>query len=641
MAENDNKKRKVKKGDPGFEEFAKQFAPIVTKATGSALGQSKYTNAMLALYNAYNSQDDIGKGLSAAQATSAIAAEMGSKSAAEMAPYIGYITAAYNIFKTGEKQGWDQAAVQAGGVAAATAFGAWAVLPAMAVAKGYGTAKSLKKKGVDPGEYTDAEYDAVFYPDLFGEQKLGKKIDKKLPKVPLFNKGPIDLVTKWLSPMGEYSPLGAIASKLLKSGKHEDQVMRDRLRDSLEKQGFIKRDAEGRHAIQLADGTFFDVGRDGQASFKGVDGKDVKFGYESDHNNPLTGEAIGMLQPLLNTMAGGRLDDKDGLKAFEAQIINAAVSNAKSAKDVQKNVRKIYQDTGITKEMAELSLGKFAQEGKLSEWERLAGNNGLNSVFDDNYDFAKARGAAVGEGHKKAFDEYTKTLPEQGVKTPEENAMRNLSDEQIQKLLGGINPNVPGEAEEIADLTSGQRQDIFKYNSRGQQIRDVDTRDRLAAWRNTGIDDKYAQLGPGNAKEIYGQFIAARDKDGTASEVGGLLDPGRYQAPSQAPDYSIPYGQQGYTPRPDPNAPALPTTFAPAPQVGASIDPWFSMPKSDQERADREKQWQAFKEKYPDGVIQFAQEGQVTPSVGNPLVSSGDPGVLGKLQELLRAKQNG
>lgn len=178
------------------------------------------------------------------------------------------------------------------------------------------------------------------------------------------------------------------AFKVIGGGKNEDQVARDLFRNQFESFGLaFKPDGSKSHHIELADGTLYDIGRDGRASFTGVDGSQVKYGYESDWSNPLTPEAAGLILPFFQIATGGSLGPTgaEGQKGSNvvAQFINGVVSNAGSDRQIMlANIRKLYSSAGITYEQASKGLEALKQAEKISPQDLLAFQNGLRTTFE-------------------------------------------------------------------------------------------------------------------------------------------------------------------------------------------------------------------------------------------------------------------
>ena len=283
---------------------------------------------------------------------------------------------------------------------------AWIAAAVYAAVDGYGNYKKLKKEGKDPGEWTNEELDSVFHPDTYG-------LNKYVPEE-----------QRDFSIVGKYG-LG----KFLTSSKNENQLRRDRVRDQLEETGFLSKNDQGSHQVQLADGSYYDVGRDGQTSFTGKDGKEVKHGYQSDWSNPLTGHAAGTMNPLKSMISAGAGGRDSG---FSSQLVNASMFNADSDEGVRKNIRGFYDKMGIDRTTAIDTVNMLAEQGKLSEWEKLAQHNAVNEVFGDDgsgsYDYSKI-GSGPSEEHQAAYDSF----------------QNSEAGRQIEDLSQPVNPPAPVE----------------------------------------------------------------------------------------------------------------------------------------------------------------------------------------------------
>lgn len=130
--------------------------------------------------------------------------------------------------------------------------------------------------------------------------------------------------------------------KSFEGGKNEDQIRRDAVRSQLQQRGVLD---EGFN-LTLADGSKFDLGRDGEASFESFDKtRNVRAGFEVDETNPLSPIAISLVNPLAEIVSGG--DDK--LRSdFASQFTNAIVSNANGdIGKVVENANALFQRAGF------------------------------------------------------------------------------------------------------------------------------------------------------------------------------------------------------------------------------------------------------------------------------------------------------
>lgn len=164
--------------------------------------------------------------------------------------------------------------------------------------------------------------------------------------------------------------IGTIAGGLLgciKTGKHKDQIVRDKVRAALVERGILSQD----YTITLANGSKYDIGIDG--------GPKAEFGgrrpYEVDFNNPLAKYAVSWLNPLLALISGG--NQKVQID-FVGYFANAALSNAKSLADVRDNVNAIMKQFGVTDEALYKTVVAAVNNGQLDSQTAAAWVNGIN-----------------------------------------------------------------------------------------------------------------------------------------------------------------------------------------------------------------------------------------------------------------------
>lgn len=260
-----------------------------------------------------------------------------------------------------------------------------------------------------------------------------------------------------ISELGE-DPINpqVVFGKIFGSGKHEDQIVRDRWRVNLEKMGMAVKGTNGSHHVELADGTVFDVGIDGHNTWTGLDGQELR-PYNADFSNPLTQQTIGFTNPLAVLMAGG--DEKltnDGA----GYLTNAALSNATSIEGAQANARHFYEQAfgqaaaqnGVSVEEAALgSLQVLYDMGKLTEEQFIAYSNGVRQTFGHapltppgtpvEQDPAQPEGVTSGDPDQ-GFSNNTATA---GVVLDDEigtNTMGDPSDD-VMPSVGDPNNGVP------------------------------------------------------------------------------------------------------------------------------------------------------------------------------------------------------
>ena len=136
--------------------------------------------------------------------------------------------------------------------------------------------------------------------------------------------------------------LGAASGLFHKSGKHEDQLVRDKLRGALQDLGLL----DTNFGIRRADGSTYDLGKDGGFLLENEDGSS-RHTYDTDPSNPLASLAVGLVNPLVSLLVG------DGTKAssdLAGLLANAALSNATSPEEVRRNVLQFASTLGLNED---------------------------------------------------------------------------------------------------------------------------------------------------------------------------------------------------------------------------------------------------------------------------------------------------
>ena len=178
----------------------------------------------------------------------------------------------------------------------------------------------------------------------------------------------------WGSAVGALAgaAIGAVAGSI-KSGKHQDQKVRDSGRDFLQSRGMI----DEKYQLALADGTGFDIGVDGGHRFENLDGTE-RAAYQTDTSNPLTDKAIAWLDPLAEVLMGGN----EKLRSdFTGYFVNAATSNASNHLQLRENALAIYAQSDITPQAVFETVAQLAQSGKIDEGRAAAYFNSLQELF--------------------------------------------------------------------------------------------------------------------------------------------------------------------------------------------------------------------------------------------------------------------
>lgn len=160
---------------------------------------------------------------------------------------------------------------------------------------------------------------------------------------------------------------------LVHTGKHVDQIARDRLRGFLQKTGLI----DERYALALADGTQYDIGKDGGHRYSNLDGT-LRRAYETDTSNPLTAQAIGWVDPLAAALTGGNEKLRSDLAGY---LTNAATSNASTLDAVRANIRGFYDRLGIDPEKALRLNASLSEMGAVDNNTAAAYSNSIATLF--------------------------------------------------------------------------------------------------------------------------------------------------------------------------------------------------------------------------------------------------------------------
>ena len=148
-------------------------------------------------------------------------------------------------------------------------------------------------------------------------------------------------------------------NKSFKTGKSAEQIARDKFRESLQTGGILDKDWN----IQLADGTKFDIGKDGKARLINLDGTERRY-HEVDFRSPLASEAVGLLSPLLSTITGGETTMKHQMVGY---LTNAVTASEGDRDTMIRNVLGVYQQFGVPLNMVGDAVVKMANEKLIPE----------------------------------------------------------------------------------------------------------------------------------------------------------------------------------------------------------------------------------------------------------------------------------
>jgi hypothetical protein len=132
--------------------------------------------------------------------------------------------------------------------------------------------------------------------------------------------------------------------QMMTSGKSQQQQIRDSFRTNLKDSGV----ADDKYQVTLADGSKFDIGLDGKHKFKNMDGTE-RHPYDGDASNPLSNYATGKLDPMIKRIYEGAPENYH-TEQFTGMLVNAAISNAKSEKDVDANIAAMLGNSPFAKQ---------------------------------------------------------------------------------------------------------------------------------------------------------------------------------------------------------------------------------------------------------------------------------------------------
>lgn len=165
--------------------------------------------------------------------------------------------------------------------------------------------------------------------------------------------------------------LGAAAG-FFKKKKHPDQIQRDQFRKALFEKGIF---ANG--SVTLGDGSTFDITKDGKSKIANLDGS-FRPPYNVDFQNPLAGQAVGWINPVMALLTGG---NKKLQSDFTGYLVNAAVSNANDISAVRLNALTIMEQIGVAPDKIIAGLDQLRSANKINDQEFMAYANGLASLI--------------------------------------------------------------------------------------------------------------------------------------------------------------------------------------------------------------------------------------------------------------------
>lgn len=168
--------------------------------------------------------------------------------------------------------------------------------------------------------------------------------------------------------MGIHSMLGGRQD--FTTGKSKDQQYRDYFREIGEKPelgGFLQKNEKGSHQLTLADGSKFDIGKDGGAKLKNygtnIDGKTERQYSDVDWSNPKANEIVAIANPLSVLV----FRSAEG-KRMVGHLTNAISSNTPTdLKAIKSNAKHIALQSGMDYASGVEGLKKMKDSGQLSD----------------------------------------------------------------------------------------------------------------------------------------------------------------------------------------------------------------------------------------------------------------------------------
>lgn len=174
---------------------------------------------------------------------------------------------------------------------------------------------------------------------------------------------------------GVIGGLVGLASGLARrSGKPAEQLARDQVRAALQSNGILTKNWE----LTLADGTHYDIGKDGNHKLVSADGSSRK-AFDIDLSNPLTAEAIALVQPLGLLVSGG---NPNLAREFTGYFANAVISNAKTPEEARLNAVALLKSMKVDPKQIAEGIATLVKQGTLSEETGKAYLTGLARLID-------------------------------------------------------------------------------------------------------------------------------------------------------------------------------------------------------------------------------------------------------------------
>jgi hypothetical protein len=167
--------------------------------------------------------------------------------------------------------------------------------------------------------------------------------------------------------------IGAIGSQF-GSGKDKNQMGRDAVRKYLVDQKVVDK---ADYTIKFADGSTFDIGKDGGARLTNNEGKERQYS-DVDFNDPRAGMVVGSVNPLAAIITGG---NKKLSSDFAGEYTNAVLAGGGDDSAVNARIRELYAKHNITAADASKIIDQLVADKKVDAQTGASYKNGINVVF--------------------------------------------------------------------------------------------------------------------------------------------------------------------------------------------------------------------------------------------------------------------
>jgi hypothetical protein len=240
---------------------------------------------------------------------------------------------------------------------------------------------------------------------LYGAYRIGSKIHEKSKKGSMTDsdihmsinpRGAETLHQKYIpgwKSMKKNMPEFLLTKAIWGSSKDDDQIYRDRVRKALKDNQFI----DENYNLTLADGTVFDIGKDGSVQ-----------NYNVDQTSPETAQLVGAVDPLAHIITAPYGNEK--VKSdYTGFFTNAVLSGAPDQQ--MTNIQGLYQKAGLDRDGARAGVDALFAGEKIDEATRDAYFASIDRVFGVNTQMTPYEGNTGGGGSKPKPKETTAPAP--------------------------------------------------------------------------------------------------------------------------------------------------------------------------------------------------------------------------------------